>query len=234
MGKFIDLVGQRFGMLTVIKRVEDYIQPSGQHKTQWLCKCDCGNDVAVLGNNLIKGNTKACGCIRNKDKKKHNQYDLSGDYGISYTSKGQKFYFDLEDYDLIKKYCWKINKNGYVLSSNGVFMHRVIMNCPNELVVDHINGEESRNDNRKSNLRIATPSQNCMNRKIQSNNTSGITGVYFDKDKNKWFSTICISHNSIHLGYFDNKEDAIKARKDAEEKYFGEWSYDNSQKININ
>ena len=60
--KLIDLTGQVYGRLTVIKRVDDYISPSGDRKVQWLCKCKCGKEVIVTGNNLRKGNSKSCGC----------------------------------------------------------------------------------------------------------------------------------------------------------------------------
>ena len=60
-----DLTGQRFGLLTVIKRAPDYISPEGRHQTMWLCKCDCGREVAVNTNSLKKSLTKSCGCIRN-------------------------------------------------------------------------------------------------------------------------------------------------------------------------
>ena len=46
--------------------------------------------------------------------KKYNTYDLTGEYGIGYTSKDEEFYFDLEDYDKIKDYCWRITMQGYV------------------------------------------------------------------------------------------------------------------------
>jgi len=61
----IDLVGHRFGMLVVEKRVEDYISPAGNKSARWLCKCDCGNSVVVHGNSLRRGLTKSCGCVKN-------------------------------------------------------------------------------------------------------------------------------------------------------------------------
>ena len=113
MGRFVDLTGQQFGRLTVIERIEDYISPKGQRKPQWLCHCCCGNNVTVLGSNLTNGYTLSCGCLskensfkQGKSAKKYNIYDLSGEYGIGYTLKGEEFYFDLEDYDKIKDYCW--------------------------------------------------------------------------------------------------------------------------------
>ena len=119
---------------------------------------------------------------------------------------------------------WK-NKKNYI-----VLMHRLIMDFPDtHYEIDHKHGKESRNDNRKSNLRIVTHSENLKNVGIRSNNTSGVTGVSFDRGK--WVATIKTNSNSIYLGRFDNFEDAVAARKEAEEKYFGEFSYDNSQAI---
>lgn len=62
--KLIDLTGQRFGRLTVIKRVEDYIQPNGHHATMWLCKCECGNHTTVQAGHLKSGYTTSCGCFQ--------------------------------------------------------------------------------------------------------------------------------------------------------------------------
>ena len=58
-----DLTGQMFGNLTVVRRAEDYISPSGNHQTQWECKCSCGNTKIVHANSLKQGYTKSCGCI---------------------------------------------------------------------------------------------------------------------------------------------------------------------------
>ena len=239
MGRARDLTGQRFGRLTVIKRVEDHIMPSGYRAPKWLCRCDCGNDVIVLGKNLTKKNgTKSCGCFAKENmsniKKKYNIYDLTGEYGIGYTFKGEEFWFDLEDYELIREYCWSINKKGYVISTDSgtkktILLHRIITNCPDNLVPDHIHGKETRYDNRKENLRVATTQQNSMNSTLYQNNTSGVTGVTWHKRDNVWQARIKVGYKYIHLGYFDSFEDAVKARKEAEDEYFGEFSYDNSQ-----
>lgn len=235
----LDLTGRRFGRLVVIKRVENYVLPSGQQRSQWLCRCDCGNYTIVLGSVLVRKNgTKSCGCLHNEmlanARKKYNKYDLSGEYGIGYTYNGREFWFDLEDYDKIKDYCWTVGNIGYVSSYNQstgkrILLHRLIMDCnDSNLFIDHIRGEHSRHDNRKSNIRIATPSQNGMNKQLLKNNTSGVTGVSWNRKSGKWHSYIEINYKRINLGNFDNFEDAVNARKEAEEKYFGEYSYDNS------
>ena len=62
-----------------------------------------------------------------------------------------------------------------------------------------------------------------------SNNTSGVTGVDWHKGWKKWRVRITVNHKTISLGAFDSMDDAIKARKEAEQKYFGEFSYDSSR-----
>lgn len=234
------MIGQRFGRLIVLEQSIDYVQPSGRHRKQWLCKCDCGATVVVIGSMLRAGKTKSCGCLRkqtatqtimNFNQQKHTQrFDLSGEYGIGYTSKGEPFYFDLEDYDLIKDYTWYFGNHGYLMSQGKmgyVLFHRLI--CPNCQYIDHIHHDKA--DNRKSELRVVTCSQNSMNRKIHSNNTSGVTGVNYHKKSGRWTARIMVDYKRIELGEFDLFEDAVRARKEAEEYYFGEYSYDNSLKV---
>ena len=235
MGNFKDLTDKRFGRLIVIERAG----AAKNGHVLWLCKCDCGNTTIVSRSSLICGDTKSCGCLRKENSsqrnKIYNQYDLSGEYGIGYTNKGEEFRFDLDDYDKIKNYCWRVNDKGYIVTSDynekGVMsLHRLVMNFPNpKYDIDHINGESSRYDNRKSNLRVCSHSQNMMNAKIRSDNTSGVKGVSWFSKGNKWSAYIFVDKKKIHLGLFTEFEEAVAARKEAEEKYFGEFSYDNSR-----
>ena len=242
MNKLKDLKGQRFGRLVVIERAENFVLPSGQPQTAWLCQCDCGNILKTRSLSLTNGITKSCGCLAKELRvarmKKYNTYDLTGEYGIGYTSKGEEFYFDLEDYDKIKDYCWNKHKE-YITTRNVsgyILFHRLVMDISDEnIAVDHINHNKS--DNRKNNLRFVTDSQNSMNRCISSHNTSGITGV--NKCNGKWTARIGVNTKRIFLGNYDNFFEAVKARKEAEEKYYKEYSYDNSinqhnEKENIN
>lgn len=80
------------------------------------------------------------------------------------------------------------------------------------LTVDHINGNTL--DNRKCNLRLCTNVDNLKNRiNLPKNNTSGILGVRFRKDRNKWYSELQVNGKTIRLGSYLTKEEAIKARK---------------------
>lgn len=226
-----NLIGKEFGLLKVIDRDNDYVAPNGQKVSKWICKCQCGNIKSINKYSLLDGRTKSCGCLNKKlvrqRTKKYNTYDLSGEYGIGYTSKEEPFYFDLEDYDLIKNYCWLINtQTGYVCTRNRkhqLKLHKLLF--PYD-IIDHKNHNKA--DNRKENLRIVTSSKNSMNRKISKNNSSGVTGVCWHKKSQRWVARITVDNHRIELGSFSNFEDAVKARKEAEEKYFGEYSYDNS------
>jgi hypothetical protein len=165
-----------------------------------------------------------------KNSKKYNQYDLTGEYGIGYTSKGEEFYFDLEDYDKIKNYCWYIDKDGYVINKSNntaTLMHRLVMNVKENLRVDHI--YHNKNDNRKQFLRICTPSQNSMNADKPKNNTSGFRGVTWDKRTSKWIAIISMGRKNIYLGSFINFYDAVKAREEGEKLYFGEFAFKNNK-----
>jgi hypothetical protein len=106
--------------------------------------------------------------------------------------------------------------------SHSIHMHRYLTNAPKGMVVDHINRNEC--DNRKSNLRVCTQSQNLMNYvEKPSNNTSGHIGVCWDKSTNKWIAHLAIMRKHKSLGYYDNFEDAVEARRQGELKYYGNY-----------
>ena len=170
-------------------------------------------------------------------KTKYNKYYFLKDYIIGIANNtGAEFKIDYEDYKLVCNYSWNQIKNqeylgAYYIKPNGtvtkIKLHRLILglidNEDSEKMVDHINHEAL--DNRKENLRIVTNSQNQMNRTKTSLNTSGERGVYWHKKTNKWQANLQINGKLLYLGLFDNKEDAVLARKNAEVKYFKEYNY---------
>lgn len=168
---------------------------------------------------------------------KYNKYDLSGAFGVGWTTNTNKeFWFDLEDYDKIKDYCWNEDNHGYITTRFKINnqnirykMHRLIMDVDDKTIeVDH--KKHNVKDNRKQNLRIVNSVNNKRNRRLGKNNNSGVTGVSWDEPRKKWRVRIVVNKKDVSLGYFDNFDDAVKTRKDAEEKYFGAYSYDNSMK----
>lgn len=242
MSVYDNYVGQKFGRLTVIKRLEDKIE-NGKwviRRPQFLCQCECGNTRIVLGRFLKSGDVKSCGCLkrdktieRNKAGQKHNIYDMSNEYGIGWNEdKTFSFKFDKEDYDKIKDIYWN-NHKGYAIGGNNESthwaMHRIIMNIDDpKIEVDHINHDTS--DNRKCNLRLTTHAENLRNTKLYKNSTTGITGITVLKN-GRYNAHISYNGKTKNLGNYIDLEDAIQARKDAEEKYFGEYSYAASQEL---
>lgn len=63
------MIGEKFGKLTVVQRVEDYVAHNGKHRIMYLCKCDCGNEKVIRGEHLRSGHTQSCGCLRKEISK---------------------------------------------------------------------------------------------------------------------------------------------------------------------
>jgi hypothetical protein len=83
---------------------------------------------------------------------------------------------------------------------------------------DHISGNTL--DNRDENLREATKRQNAVNRRLKTTNTSGFTGVSWNKQNKMWSAQICIGGRQKSLGYFTTKEEAVATRLNAQEKHY--------------
>jgi len=152
MEKFDDFIGKRFGKLVVVAESEPiwHKQKSTNGKTydlkriNYRCECDCGNFKDVEKHNLIYGNTKSCGCLKNKGR----------------------------DISLKEQY-----KEGTQL---GVI----------------------------------------ASKKLLTNNKSGVKGVFYYKKKDLWVANMVFKGKRVLQAYFHEKQDAIDARKEAEEKYF--------------
>lgn len=90
-----------------------------------------------------------------------------------------------------------------------------------ESEIDHAN--RVRDDNRISNLREATPTQNKQNIGMKKNNKSGFIGVSWDKNNNKWKAKIVVNYKAIQIGLFDDPEIASAAYLEAKKKYHEFW-----------
>lgn len=223
MNKFQDMTGMKFGRLTVLERVPNL---PNSRVTRWKCRCECGKIVEANRNNLLKEHVKSCGCLSTELKKQRSKkYNLFMPIYIGYTlNTNRPFIVDYEDYEKIKKYCWHETQYGYIATRNPdtkriMLLHKLIMG--EEGIVDHIN--RNRTDNRKVNLRIVTHQENSINKSMQKNNRSGITGVFYDKQRNKWASQLTFKGKK-HFKRFNDKEEAIKYRKNCEQVYFKEYA----------
>lgn len=152
------------------------------------------------------------------------------DYKIIELTQNKYAVVDDEDYDRLRGLKWHYHSSGYAVHGGNhyrkiskTYMHRLIINAPKNMEVDHINGDGL--DNRKENLRIVTKAENAMNRSRSSkNNHSGFKGVSFYKRLNKWQAYINKDRKFIFLGYFDAKIEAAKAYDTAAKQYFGEFA----------
>lgn len=218
-----DLTDKKIGKLKVIELGKDMILPSGRRIRRWKCQCDCGKTTLVIHQNLVNKTTKSCGCLigGKSGKRKENTYEIIGDYAyIQIGNTNQKATCDKDMVESLKQYYWYIGNDGYaytMINKKTIKMHKLIVGEHCGEVIDHIN--RNKLDNRRENLRSTTYSMNNFNQKSRGN-VSGTVGVY--RIKNKWRSTITVNGKNIHIGYFDNINEAVQARKQAELKYYGE------------
>lgn len=151
------------------------------------------------------------------------------------------FLVDLEDYDFISRWYWRkeerrdrIKKGGYWVSNakqkdieagypTTLRLHQMIAERKygkydkNVYMPDHLS--RNHDDNRRCNIVLKNNAENAKNRDLSINNTSGKTGVYYDKETKKWIANITVDYKTIYLGRFDDFDDAVVARKVAEKQY---------------
>lgn len=159
-----------------------------------------------------------------KSNRKPSDIDINGDYAeIVLRDKNCnevcRAIIDVDDIWKVKEYRFRLSSDGYVRTKrNTLFIHRIILDCPQGMVVDHINGNKL--DNRKYNLRICSQATNACNRTVLGkNNTSGYKGVNVLKN-GTFTANISVKSRKIHLGTFKTIDDAIKARQIAADKYY--------------
>jgi hypothetical protein len=161
-------------------------------------------------------------------------------YRKIYLDEGKRTILDPQDYYRFARFKWHLNgyrDKYYAIRSQItgpkdiriVRLHRLIMNAPDGVFVDHINGDSL--DNRRANLRLATRSQNMSNRrKTKIKTTSQYIGVSLEKSRGLWVTTIRNNNKSIWLGRFNSEIDAAKAYDEAAKKYHGEFARLNSSR----
>jgi hypothetical protein len=146
-----------------------------------------------------------------------------GTFQIELT-KGHKAIIDREDVERVCQFKWTALSTPWTVyarrtwrsedrKQHSMYLHRYIMQPENNQEVDHRDGD-GRNCVR-SNMRVATKSQNAQNQKKKKTNTSGTKGVGFYKPTGTWQAYIGANRLQKHLGFFKTKEEAIAARHGA-------------------
>lgn len=200
----------------------------------------CGCLVSEM---LIKRNKEFSKKYNRPEKYKVNNSQETDNIVKVYDCENKNYFLvSKEDYDYISNWYWRKisdkNENNprkrYWItnahkkdiengSSCSIRLHQLIAirkygeYDKSKLVPDHLN--RNPDDNTRDNICLKTNLLNSHNRSLSCKNTSGKTGVRFDKNKNLWQAYITVNYNNYNLGYFENKDDAIKARKEAEIKY---------------
>ena len=164
------------------------------------------------------------GTAEQPKRKVKNKYYIFDNVAIGVTSKGDFFKIDLEDLWRCKQHSWIKDDKGYfvaTINKKRAILHRFILNVTDSKKhIDHKNGNKS--DNCKINLRICNSKQNSKNIARKKNNKSGYPGIR--KIKTVWKARITVNRKEISLGSYKTFYEALRARQDAEIKYYGEFA----------
>ena len=203
-----NLIGTKINMLTIID------SEFRNKKTYYLCKCECGNEKWIRADSIVSEKQKSCGCLSKKTQFKHK--DLTGSRFGRLTvvekvgKKNNRYYYKCKcecgnvkiiEADLLISE--KTKSCGCLISEIGKEQQKVAL------------------ERYKEKYLVEATSLAAINReKTIKSNTSGVTGVTWDKKRNRWIAQIVFKGNNYHLGRYEHFEDAVKARKEAEEKFF--------------
>lgn len=209
MRKEIDLIGQVFGRLTVITKGE-----TDKHRNRlWECQCECGNTVKLTTGRLRhKSNpTKSCGCLLGEQHglTESKEYVCWQHIKQRCLNPKDESYQDYGDRGITIYVKWK--------DSFTAFLKGVGKAPGPQYSLDRIDNEKGYEP---GNTRwVLDRSIQRINQRIPKTNKSGVRGVHWSKTNNKWVAQITIKRKRKHLGSFADKEEAINARKLAEEQY---------------
>lgn len=204
MREWPSLIGQKYGMLTVIGQAPS----TNSGKRRWLCKCDCGTEKIILGANLKRGTTVSCGC-------KHKN-DLTGqkigklivlERSDRYGSRGKR-----------KTQLWKC------LCDCGAITYKATdtLTNPDISMCQECAGAYAAEKARaNAGFDAGTQIPKIKNIADFSDNLSGTRGVYFDCKTGRYRARLRFQGKLYNLGSYVNIEDAIKARKRGEEEIYG-------------
>ncbi len=134
---------------------------------------------------------------------------------------------DDSDYEWLNKWKWSLHGIRHLYARGFVdgrkqLMHRIILNAPVNLEIDHISGNGL--DNRRCNLRICTRSQNQMNAHPRKG-TSNYKGVHWNSGHKKWSASIRLAGKLVALGDFESEYEASKAYNSAAEEHFRQFAF---------
>lgn len=207
-GNIHDLTGQRFGKLIVLSVTEKRMD-SGS--VVWLCRCDCGNTTEVSARRLIRGKAKSCGCLSDPPPKNYIGIKFGRLTVTNYLGRRRKITENskrTDTYWLCRCECGNITEVAQAELQSGATQS---CGCLQK-------------DKAKEALKLFDGTSAALiqrtQKKKRNNNTSGYTGVYYDRFTGKWQAYINFKKKRYWLGRYVDREEAIAVRKQAEEKLF--------------
>lgn len=225
----MDIIGDKYGRLTVLEEVEPYWNPSRTYKTRkFLCKCECGNKLEIVMSSLRSGKTKSCGCYnrdttikRNIKMSKYGKYSKNKHFSRWKGMNERCYYPKHKDYHSYGGRGITVCEEWREHPKEFIEWVENESNYKKGLSLDRINND---GNYEPSNCNFSTAVEQALNRNIMSSNTSGYSGVT-KHTNNRWRARINVNKKRISLGVYATKEEAINARKEAETKYFGKILY---------
>lgn len=200
------LIGQRFGLLTVIEQAPS----DARGRRRWVCDCDCGGQTTVITSNLIHGHSTSCGCKR--------YHDLTGKRLGMLTVLGRSEQCAPRGERTVPLWkclcdCGEITyKATDTLTNPDVSM---CASCAEKFAAARMRENAGYVD--------GTQISRIKSDKKSANNTSGVRGVCYDRHSGKWRARLKFKGKLMNFGYYARFEDAVKERKQAEAEYFGEF-----------
>ena len=230
-----DLTGQTFGRWLVLGQAEDYIDKNGNHYAMWHCQCSCENKTEkdVDQRNLKSGASQSCGCLHREMMSENFSTHKMTDNRLYYIWKGMKARCYIESHNHYETYgakgiivCdeWKNDFQTFYdwAIQNGYDEDALRNECTLER--KDVNGNYS-----PENCCWANATVQCINQNLRKDNKTGVKGVNWDKKRNKWQAQLQINKKKVLNEHFDNFDDAVKARREAELKYFSKYLHNESQ-----
>lgn len=195
-----DMIGKKFGKWSVLSLSD---KKDVSNNRYYNCRCECGNTGVVAGHKLRSGRSKSCGCNRTLDMTGERIGSLTFIKPIGRTEQG--------------RYIWECQCDcGNIVNKTiQAAKHSKSCGCKKIKAV-----KKSMQKNSQKLIRTENTCLNSLTQKKSKNNTSGVKGVGWDSSRGKWRAQITFKGKNYGLGSYSTKEEAIRARKEAEEKLF--------------
>lgn len=204
MRQWPSLIGQRYGMLLVTAQAES--TAAGQRR--WICRCDCGGICTVLSSNLTRGRTTSCGC------KKRN--DLTGQKIGKLTVLNRSDQYATRGHRTVQLWKCRCDCGAITYKATDVLTNDAVSMCQECAVRYGITKARE-----KAGFTQGTQLSKIKNPSTASGNCSGVRGVYLDSKTGRYRARIKFQGKLYNLGSFYTLEEALEARREGEEKYFG-------------